>query len=324
MKRTYLSLLPPVQLVELLLAIDADRSNYNIAIFPPNIQEAIKHLQAARQAYPHMYAHPYYYTHPIPPAKSNAVSTAQSSKHPVWPTPTAMPKVKPEPEVSTSTKAQTQQAPPPQPSSSSGSNPSQLNASAQAALARAALAASENRNSDDLPSYEEMIVEAITEMNEPDGTPPKVLFAWMAARYPLQSNFRPSASQALQKAFRRGRLIKSPAGKYRMNPAWEGTVTTRRTSRRPQQHNLNFTPPQPHPHYWSQASKSTERHDNTKPELSTDDTKPSSVSLQSAAQDDTDPPIQGRSSLQSTLRLLAQQLEGLVASRQQQPSTGVS
>lgn len=35
------------------------------------------------------------------------------------------------------------------------------------------------------------------------------------------SNFRPSASQALQKAYKRGRLEKV-GGKYRLNPNWEG------------------------------------------------------------------------------------------------------
>ena len=35
------------------------------------------------------------------------------------------------------------------------------------------------------------------------------------------NNFRPSASQALQKAYKRGRLEKI-GGKYRLNPNWEG------------------------------------------------------------------------------------------------------
>ncbi|TDL18108.1 hypothetical protein BD410DRAFT_793595 [Rickenella mellea] len=86
----------------------------------------------------------------------------------------------------------------------------------------------------DLPSYEEMIVSALTSLSSPDGTAPKTLFTWMAAHYPLQQNFRPSASQALQKAFRRGRLEKSNEGKYRLNASWEGGNTSRRTTRRPQ------------------------------------------------------------------------------------------
>ena len=77
-------------------------------------------------------------------------------------------------------------------------------------------------STEDLPSYEEMIVNALMEHPDPDGAPPKDLFAWMAARYPLQTNFRPSASQALQKAFKRGRLDKGPGGKYRLNASWEG------------------------------------------------------------------------------------------------------
>ena len=75
---------------------------------------------------------------------------------------------------------------------------------------------------DDLPSYEDMLVEALTDLNEPDGSAPKSLFMWMASRYPLHSNFRPSASQALQKAFKRGRLEKGSNGKYRLNASWDG------------------------------------------------------------------------------------------------------
>jgi len=87
---------------------------------------------------------------------------------------------------------------------------------------------------EDLPSYEDMIVEALTDCADPDGLAPKNMFQWMAARYPVQSNFRPSASQALQKAFKRGRLEKSNDGKYRLNASWEGGSTSKRTTRRPQ------------------------------------------------------------------------------------------
>ncbi|KAF8955442.1 hypothetical protein BDZ97DRAFT_288427 [Flammula alnicola] len=95
---------------------------------------------------------------------------------------------------------------------------------------------------DDLPSYEEMIVEALTGCVDPEGWAPKDLFAWMASRYPLQSNFRPSASQALQKAFKRGRFEKSSNGKYRLNATWNGGNTSRRTTRRPQTQNTQSTP----------------------------------------------------------------------------------
>ncbi|KAI0087724.1 hypothetical protein BDY19DRAFT_219449 [Irpex rosettiformis] len=75
---------------------------------------------------------------------------------------------------------------------------------------------------EDLPSYEDMIVEALMDLGEPEGAAPKDLFLWMGARWPLQTNFRPSASQALQKAYRRGRLEKRSGGRYRLNPTWEG------------------------------------------------------------------------------------------------------
>ncbi|KAH9049968.1 hypothetical protein EDB84DRAFT_1260150, partial [Lactarius hengduanensis] len=87
---------------------------------------------------------------------------------------------------------------------------------------------------DDLPSYEDMLVEALIDLNEADGSAPKSLFTWMASRYPLHSNFRPSASQALQKAFKRGRLEKGSNGKYRLNASWDGGSTSKRTTRRPQ------------------------------------------------------------------------------------------
>jgi hypothetical protein len=75
---------------------------------------------------------------------------------------------------------------------------------------------------DDLPSYEEMIVEALEVCGDPEGAPPKTLFQWMENQYPLHSNFRPSASQALQKAFKRGRLTKNEGGKYAISQTWEG------------------------------------------------------------------------------------------------------
>ncbi|KAJ7442656.1 hypothetical protein FB451DRAFT_1057405, partial [Mycena latifolia] len=87
----------------------------------------------------------------------------------------------------------------------------------------------------DLPSYEDMIVEGLNAVGDPEGMAPKDLFNWMAARYPVQSNFRPSASQALQKAFRRGRFEKLPGGRYRLSASWEGgNSSTRRATRRPQ------------------------------------------------------------------------------------------
>ncbi|KAF8061612.1 hypothetical protein FPV67DRAFT_1452524 [Lyophyllum atratum] len=94
-----------------------------------------------------------------------------------------------------------------------------------------------NTSTEDLPSYEEMIVEALSDSGDPEGCAPKDLFTWMASRYPLQSNFRPSASQALQKAFKRGRFLKSSSGKYKLNATWEGGNTSRRTTRRPQTQN---------------------------------------------------------------------------------------
>lgn len=81
---------------------------------------------------------------------------------------------------------------------------------------------------EDLPSYEEMIVEALEACADPEGAPPKNMFLWMQSQYPsLHSNFRPSASQALQKALKRGRLEKNELGKYRVNRAWHGGMVSR-------------------------------------------------------------------------------------------------
>ncbi|KAI0322005.1 hypothetical protein OF83DRAFT_77318 [Amylostereum chailletii] len=90
-------------------------------------------------------------------------------------------------------------------------------------------------HTEDLPSYEDMIVEALLDINDLDGCVPKTLFQWMAEHYPLQSNFRPSASQALQKAYKRGRLDKSATGRYKINASWDGgSTSSRRATRRPQ------------------------------------------------------------------------------------------
>ncbi|KAI6147096.1 hypothetical protein BKA82DRAFT_4149533 [Pisolithus tinctorius] len=91
-------------------------------------------------------------------------------------------------------------------------------------------------------TYEEMIVEALLDCGDPEGCAPKDLFSWMAMHYPLQTNFRPSASQALQKAYKRGRLEKGSNGKYRLNESWEGGNTSRRTTRRPQTHTPGVIP----------------------------------------------------------------------------------
>jgi len=83
-------------------------------------------------------------------------------------------------------------------------------------------------SAEDLPSYEDIIVEALMGCPDPEGSVPKNIFTWMSTHYPLQSNFRPSASQALQKAYKRGRFEKSSNGKYRLNPLWEGGSVSRR------------------------------------------------------------------------------------------------
>lgn len=84
-----------------------------------------------------------------------------------------------------------------------------------------------------LPSYEDMIIEGLQAIGDVNGTPPRMLFHWMEDTYPLMKNFRPSASQALQKAFKRGRLHKA-GSLYRINPHWDGSNAGRKPTRRPQ------------------------------------------------------------------------------------------
>ncbi|KAJ1025936.1 hypothetical protein NDA16_002562 [Ustilago loliicola] len=81
-----------------------------------------------------------------------------------------------------------------------------------------------------LPSYEEMIVEGLRIMGQ---APPRELFNWMQVTYPLMKKFRPSAHQALQKAAKRGRLLKT-GSKYRINPNWKDPGESRKPTRRPQ------------------------------------------------------------------------------------------
>ncbi|SNX86526.1 uncharacterized protein MEPE_05235 [Melanopsichium pennsylvanicum] len=81
-----------------------------------------------------------------------------------------------------------------------------------------------------LPSYEDMIVEGLRVMGE---APPRSLFNWMQVTYPLTKKFRPSAHQALQKAFKRGRLLKT-GSMYRINSSWSDPGESRKPTRRPQ------------------------------------------------------------------------------------------
>jgi linker histone H1 and H5 family len=69
----------------------------------------------------------------------------------------------------------------------------------------------------DLPHYELMIVKALEAINDPNGSPPKSIWEWMNNNYPCNPKFRASASQALQKALKKGRLLKT-GSLYKVNP----------------------------------------------------------------------------------------------------------
>ena len=94
-----------------------------------------------------------------------------------------------------------------------------------------------------LPSYETMIVESLQNVGGTRGAAPKEIFNYMIElayfpsvgvkltvystnrHWPLIPNFRPSASQALARALKRGRLLKEGT-LYSLNPAWTSDHTT--------------------------------------------------------------------------------------------------
>ncbi|KAI0304465.1 hypothetical protein B0F90DRAFT_1815790 [Multifurca ochricompacta] len=283
LKRTYLTLLPRTQLVELCLAFEAySPPHVKNPLWPANLAVAVAELQStplltSQETHKDCTSGPVpppaegtnvIGTHPQTPNDTDSLETAdvnepsrvqqpQASDSPSQPTP------QPVPSTSSTVPAAT---PPrgPYPLAPYGyqplaayphtsyypplSYPHGFSPHPPATYAHAAFPPSQPPSlrlkltvphhngipTDDLPSYEDMLVEALTDLNEPDGSAPKSLFTWMAARYPLHTNFRPSASQALQKAFKRGRLEKGSNGKYRLNAGWDGGSTSRRTTRRPQ------------------------------------------------------------------------------------------
>ncbi|KDQ62514.1 hypothetical protein JAAARDRAFT_462693 [Jaapia argillacea MUCL 33604] len=168
---------------------------------PPNYHPPYPHAPYGYPPHQAAYPHSPYYTHPPgypphypppPPPPPPHPSSPYPSYSPVPPPPNVYPQ-HPNPVFTSSPLARPPH--PPEPPSSSA---------------------------EDLPSYEDMIVEALTNCSDSEGLAPKNMFLWMAAHYPLQQNFRPSASQALQKAYKRGRFEKSNGGKYRLNLNWEG------------------------------------------------------------------------------------------------------
>ncbi|CAG8591294.1 19000_t:CDS:2 [Gigaspora rosea] len=85
----------------------------------------------------------------------------------------------------------------------------------------------------DLPSYEEMIVQALTAIADPSGSAPRSIFEWMNNKYPLHKNFRASASQALQKAVKKERILRIGTV-YKLNSNYKPVKRVRRFFKRPQ------------------------------------------------------------------------------------------
>ncbi|KAL7748211.1 hypothetical protein RI367_006397 [Sorochytrium milnesiophthora] len=83
-----------------------------------------------------------------------------------------------------------------------------------------------------LPAYEEMIAEAVTQLNDPEGVSPRAIFDWMQQTYPmLPRSFRGSATQALKKALHRKRLIRTKRSGYIINPEYDSKPVCGRTKK---------------------------------------------------------------------------------------------
>ena len=226
LKRKYLALLPPQQIIEICLTFDAHVPPYvKSTVWPPDINAAI----AALQQTPPPSSEP---AQPAPqPAPQPPMQPLQPHPQPTFPhqpygfPPSAYPHNPYYPAHSTAY-VYPHSAYTPYPPIQNGFHQPHVPPSYPAPSAYNSLTPlpppPAGANTDGLPSYEEMIVEALSSTTDPEGYAPKDLFTWMASRYPLQSNFRPSAGQALQKAYKRGRFEKSSSGKYRLNPTWDG------------------------------------------------------------------------------------------------------
>lgn len=240
LKETYLQLLPHPVLVSLVLALDR---NHDAVIWPSDLPSAIDSL---REYAKRLYAPSKTPIAPIAPAAlPPSVGPHNGPNRPGHPT--AIPVVPP-----TARHLPTQivpRIPPPQPTPvptyASGYGTSGYGAQSSARVPPPRNQTGRPPNgpgSGGMPSYEEMIVTALEELHEPDGLAPKTVFDYMNSsvltvalkssvrcvqltchyrHWTLMNNFRPSASQALQKAYKRGRLEKV-GGKYRLNPNWEG------------------------------------------------------------------------------------------------------
>lgn len=236
-KRVYLSLLPPPQLIDLILAIDANRDTQ---VFPLDLNDAIEALRRPRQSTPasaeppsgkDVLATPPVKTEPVvttvlpPLLPSVSIPISQQAIPPTVPPPSVPPPAvpplastpvlppqykppphKPQPQVATQMYPHTHvpyyaSPMPPNPQISSASSspvpppaaPPRHPLFTSTPLSRdptkpfpvkstpPPTVVSSRDDPNAMPSYEEMIVEAITDVGDIDGTAPKVLFAWMAS-----------------------------------------------------------------------------------------------------------------------------------------------
>lgn len=229
MKRTYLKMLPPQEIIELCLNFEVHvPAAIRNALWPPDIGVAIREAQSRT-----LTSHPVILNSPHASAVHDvAINGIHNSPPDVVPPPQPPDQTSVVRDGANSEQGFSSFAHPPAmqipssryPSLSTGASLTHLTTGMSNATAsiHGYQTAAHDPTGQGLPSYEAMIIQALNAMNEAEGSAPKDVFAWMANQYTLQQNFRPSASQALQKAFRKGRLEKGSNGKYRINPTWEG------------------------------------------------------------------------------------------------------
>lgn len=195
-RKTYLASLPPSHMIQLIMF--AESQHPDLPIYPPEIRQWLvdnhqKKLEDQEAI----------------DARLNAVF--------------AEPEPTPEPEP----------LPPPQPRMIPAAINTPTKIAYPSAYSNLVTGTDENGSPSTLPSYEEMIVKALMEIGEPQGTPPRVIYDWMNSNYPLQSNFKASASQALQKTVKKGRLLKD-GSLYRLNTEFTGSTSpNRKATRKP-------------------------------------------------------------------------------------------
>ncbi|RKP03038.1 hypothetical protein CXG81DRAFT_17392 [Caulochytrium protostelioides] len=80
-------------------------------------------------------------------------------------------------------------------------------------------------------TYEDLMIEALESLGQPQGSKPRDIFKAMAQKHPgLPDNFKQSAAHALLKALGRGRFLRAHRGAYLVNYAYQAKSEPRRAT----------------------------------------------------------------------------------------------